>query len=243
MIRVCATFLLIVLVSEYGFRSRKSAIESLTKSSRRGTILRTAAWLFAWIGAPLPIYGWAQVAAVALLWGATEFTARMLQRRFRAGWAAGNAFGGLTVHLGPLWAAVALGAAWWLAERFIPLQAVQPFVWAPESWIVTATALAALFTWATLVTVSIVEAVRSGALEAEGAPDMGAGEVIGLLERYVVFLLVAGGALSGVAFVVAAKSAARFPQFKTPEFAEYFLIGTLSSVGLATAAGLLIRSL
>ncbi len=243
MTRICATFLLILLVSEYGFRSRKSALESLPKATGRGVAVRALGWLIAWVGAPVTVWGWPQALAAVLLWAATELSARLLGRRFRAGWASGNAFGGLSVHLVPLYATAALAVVWWVARRVAPLDVVQPFVWAPEAWIAAAAAATALFTWATLVTVSVVETVRSGALEEEGVPDMGAGEVIGLLERYMVLLLVAGGALAGAAFVIAAKSAARFPQFKKPEFAEYFLIGTLCSVGLAVAAGLWLRSL
>jgi hypothetical protein len=64
--------------------------------------------------------------------------------------------------------------------------------------------------------------------------------IIGLLERILVFVLVIAGSLASVGFIVAFKSAARFPQFKDTDFAEYFLIGTLTSIGLATLLGLLI---
>jgi len=37
--------------------------------------------------------------------------------------------------------------------------------------------------------------------------------------------------------IVGAKSIARFPEFKSRAFAEYFLIGTLASVAVAAVGG------
>jgi hypothetical protein len=101
--------------------------------------------------------------------------------------------------------------------------------------------LIALWGWATMITVSIVDLVRPGQVRAD-TDDVGAGEVIGVLERMATFVLVASGAFTAVGFVIAAKAAARFPLFKETAFAEYFLIGTLTSVGLALLLGLLVSS-
>ena len=89
-----------------------------------------------------------------------------------------------------------------------------------------------------MITVSVVDLVRPGQVGA-GEEGAGAGEVIGVLERLVTFALVASGGFTAVGFVIAAKAAARYPLFKEKEFAEYFLIGTLTSVGLALLLGLL----
>jgi hypothetical protein len=105
-----------------------------------------------------------------------------------------------------------------------------------------AVALTALWAWGTLMVVSIVAVVRPEQVPEAIAPSIGAGEVIGILERYVTLVLVLSGGLAAVGFVVAAKAAARFPQFKSEEFAEYFLIGTLSSVGLSVLLGLGLRA-
>ena len=83
--------------------------------------------------------------------------------------------------------------------------------------------------------------IRPGQVR-DDTDGVGAGEVIGVLERMVTFVLVAGGAFTAVGFVIAAKAAARFPLFKETAFAEYFLIGTLTSVGLALLLGLLVLS-
>jgi hypothetical protein len=99
----------------------------------------------------------------------------------------------------------------------------------------------ALWGWATMLTVSVVDLTRPGQVLAEEREAIGAGELIGVLERLLTFALVLAGGLPAVGFVVAAKAAARFPEFKDKAFAEYFLIGTLTSVGLALVLGLVLR--
>jgi hypothetical protein len=98
----------------------------------------------------------------------------------------------------------------------------------------------AMFCWATLVTVSVVELVRPGQVPDQIVRTVGGGEIIGILERLLTLALVATGGMAAVGFTVAAKAAARFPRFKDSTFAEYFLIGTLCSIGLGTLAGLLL---
>jgi hypothetical protein len=67
------------------------------------------------------------------------------------------------------------------------------------------------------------------------------GEMIGNLERYLLVLTVVLGSYSALGFLVAAKGLIRIEEFKNRVFAEYFLIGTLSSVGIALVLGLLAR--
>lgn len=69
---------------------------------------------------------------------------------------------------------------------------------------------------------------RKNAMERFGAPFRW-GRTIG---RFAIW--------AAIGFTVAAKAVARYPQFKNSAFAEYFLIGTLSSVGLATLIALLV---
>lgn len=65
-----------------------------------------------------------------------------------------------------------------------------------------------------------------------------AGMVIGFFERIIVTILVFMGEYNAIAFVLTAKSIARFERLKEREFAEYYLIGTLSSIGFAIVVGL-----
>lgn len=58
-----------------------------------------------------------------------------------------------------------------------------------------------------------------------------AGRVIGILERWLVFLIVTlSGDLGAIGFIVAAKGLVRFNKFSDDKFAEYVLVGTLLSV-------------
>lgn len=67
----------------------------------------------------------------------------------------------------------------------------------------------------------------------------GAGAAIGCLERFLALTFVLVGQYEALAVIVAAKSIARFQELKCREFAEYYLIGTLSSILLAMLIGIL----
>lgn len=68
------------------------------------------------------------------------------------------------------------------------------------------------------------------------------GRLIGNLERIVLTIVVAAGSYAALAFLVAAKGVVRSDEFdKNRDFAEYFLIGSLSSVLVALCAGILLR--
>jgi hypothetical protein len=68
-----------------------------------------------------------------------------------------------------------------------------------------------------------------------------AGSYIGMLERLFVLVFVISGRWEGVGFLIAAKSIFRFADIKghpDRRLTEYFLIGTLLSIGLALITGL-----
>ena len=69
------------------------------------------------------------------------------------------------------------------------------------------------------------------------------GRTIGNLERYLALTLVFFGQWAALGFIIAAKSIARFPEFtgrRHKDFAEYYLIGTLTSVLVAVASGMIV---
>ncbi|HUV03005.1 MAG TPA: hypothetical protein VMW67_06160 [Desulfobacteria bacterium] len=65
-----------------------------------------------------------------------------------------------------------------------------------------------------------------------------AGLAIGILERIFVLTLVLYGQYTAIILVLAAKSIARFEELKKRVFAEYYLIGTFSSMLFALFVGL-----
>lgn len=69
------------------------------------------------------------------------------------------------------------------------------------------------------------------------------GRVIGYIERLLVILLTMVGAYSSIAFIIAAKSIARFKQLDDRNWAEYFLLGTLTSIFLGLMLGLLAKEI
>ncbi|HEX6909207.1 MAG TPA: hypothetical protein VF142_02380 [Longimicrobium sp.] len=69
------------------------------------------------------------------------------------------------------------------------------------------------------------------------------GRIIGILERFIVLLLMAVQAYQAIAFLMAAKGLIRSKDLESRDFAEYFLIGTLASTGLALLGGIAIQLL
>ena len=74
---------------------------------------------------------------------------------------------------------------------------------------------------------------------ASAAPEAGrknAGRMIGYLERIIILLFIIYGQFGSIAFVITAKSVARFKEIENDRsLAEYYLIGTLLSVSFALA--------
>jgi hypothetical protein len=67
-----------------------------------------------------------------------------------------------------------------------------------------------------------------------------AGRIIGILERWIIMILMLTGQLTGIGFVLTAKSIARFNNFNEDHFAEYYLMGTLYSVVFAIGLSLIL---
>lgn len=235
--------LFILLLTGYGFQTRKAALDAFSSDWRRGrTIARLVLWLTAaglWLARAPEVWGWyAIVAGAGFLSG--EVAVVFIRRDVDAAIRSKHPLSFPQTHLLPflfaLFPAILLGIfqvrlspPTFVMVRFLPILAIK-----------IAAGLVALFCWSTTMTVSIIGLVRADQLSDKIEPHLGSGEVIGMLERLFTFVLILSGGLPAVGFAVAAKAAARYPQFKDPAFAEYFLIGTLSSVGLATVIGLLV---
>lgn len=72
-------------------------------------------------------------------------------------------------------------------------------------------------------------------------PDLNTGRIIGYLERLIILLLVMYGQFSAIAFVLTAKSVARFKEIEESRItAEYYLIGTLMSAAATLVIAVLL---
>ncbi|WP_342505026.1 DUF3307 domain-containing protein [Sporosarcina sp. FSL K6-2383] len=69
------------------------------------------------------------------------------------------------------------------------------------------------------------------------------GRLIGYVERLLVISLTIVSAYPSIAFIIAAKSIARFKQLDDRNWAEYFLLGTLSSILLGLVLGLFAKKI
>ena len=82
-------------------------------------------------------------------------------------------------------------------------------------------------------------------LDAKRRPGIDrAGRYLGMLERSLVLTAVLVGKIEFIGYIFAAKSIARYPEMKEERhFAEYYLIGTLTSIAVAFFGGLLLKYL
>jgi hypothetical protein len=64
------------------------------------------------------------------------------------------------------------------------------------------------------------------------------GQIIGMLERTLIVILMMIDLPQGLAFLAALKTLTRFKQFEHKQFAEYYLIGTLSSTMIGILLGI-----
>ena len=71
--------------------------------------------------------------------------------------------------------------------------------------------------------------------------EMNRGRLIGNVERLILTFVVALGSYAALVFPVAAKGLIRSEDLERRDFAEYFLVGSLTSALVALCAGVIIR--
>lgn len=93
-----------------------------------------------------------------------------------------------------------------------------------------------------VVVKTVLSGMRAGLTEEEssGPGSLRSGSIVGVLERTLVCALTLLGQFDAIAFVIAAKSIARFEMLNDRDFAEIYLVGTLVSVTWAMSSALLI---
>lgn len=67
------------------------------------------------------------------------------------------------------------------------------------------------------------------------------GSIIGKMERLIITMLVLCNQIGAIGFVLTAKSLARYKQLSEKDFAEKYLVGTLTSTAIAIVAALLLK--
>jgi hypothetical protein len=93
------------------------------------------------------------------------------------------------------------------------------------------------------LTRSMAERVKSHSPEKADEQLQNAGLYIGWLERFLVLTALLLQSPATVGLILTAKSIARYPEFKSERFAEYFLIGTLLSISIALVGGAFLAKL
>ncbi|MCG6843518.1 DUF3307 domain-containing protein, partial [Fusobacterium nucleatum] len=73
--------------------------------------------------------------------------------------------------------------------------------------------------------------------------ELKAGNIIGKLERIIIAILLLNNQFGIMGFVLTAKSIARFKQMENKDFAEKYLIGTLTSFLIALISVLILKGL
>jgi hypothetical protein len=143
--------------------------------------------------------------------------------------------------------AIAVCAAWIQPEAWATWSGSIEAAWAlrGRALAVVSVYLAAMFAGAFFVrgcTRPLLE--QFSRLEGSGQSSVrqlkNAGMYIGWLERFVVLTAMMLHSPATVGLVLTAKAIVRFPEMKDLRFAEYFLIGTLLSLSIALAGGVVL---
>ena len=93
------------------------------------------------------------------------------------------------------------------------------------------------------LTRGMAESIKNQSPAESGEELQNAGLYIGWLERFLVVTALLLHSPATVGLILTAKSIARYPEFKSKRFAEYFLIGTLLSIAVALLGGIVLAKL
>ncbi len=75
----------------------------------------------------------------------------------------------------------------------------------------------------------------------EDSGIQGAGFLIGIFERILIFTFVLANQYAAISIIFAAKSIARFNELNERNFAEYYLLGTFTSITFAIVVGVVFK--
>lgn len=228
------------LLGDFFFQTRRMATSKVRVRVLAGHSLLIA---LAHLTAVLPFLSWT-IAAAVLLIGALHGTIDALKSRWP--WARPDPLG---LFLADQLAHLSVVLLAWLAVREV---AGVPDPVIPASWLgpwVSSVVLLSAFAFTWTGGSSIVSGVLdrlSPDLEEQEEQDSGvpgSGRLIGILERTLTLILILLGQWAAMALLLTAKSVARFEELKERRFAEYYLVGTLTSLLVAVVVGLLLGAI
>jgi len=143
---------------------------------------------------------------------------------------------------------VALAAVWLTTSWSGMIDGIRSTAMKPLLYLYACSYVAVVFGGGYLVqkvTQSFLAAMQSTLAQLKpGLPN--AGKYIRWVERILILTFIVGGYETAVGFLLAAKALVRYPEIKEDtrgHFAEYFLVGTLTSVGLALITGIAVNKL
>lgn len=139
-----------------------------------------------------------------------------------------------------------LVAVWVALSRPGVAAAAPPPVWAAPFvlTVVVAGSFAFLATGGSAIVSATLAGLSPGLEAREEQPGVkGSGRLIGVLERATTVVLIVVGQWAAIGLLLTAKSIARFEELKQRDFAEYYLVGTLTSLLVAVLVGLTLTAL
>lgn len=88
---------------------------------------------------------------------------------------------------------------------------------------------------------NLIKEYKPRSIRSEVGTDNNAGRKIGTVERFIMLILLYFDQYSAIGLILTAKSIARYDQItKDKDFAEYYLLGTLLSVGITIVCAVLL---
>ena len=218
--------------------------DPLVENKGKGTVLLAHTLIFFLLSVAilLPTFSYQTVIALvflALFHGCVDYFKNLMQKRTgRNHW--GHFVGDQVIHL------LGIGAVvFYLDKRYLhSCVDVLSTHWSKPSVFLFVSLFVLIVFGGGFFTGILCKGFR-GSLNSEKKPGIErAGRYIGIVERSLVLTAVLFGKMEFIGYIFAAKSIARYPEMKEgSHFAEYYLIGTLTSIAIAFFGGLLLKYL
>ena len=122
---------------------------------------------------------------------------------------------------------------------YVKLQAYENF----KTIILYITVFSIIFEPASVFIRKLFTSISSKTYPKENLEELKAGNIIGKLERIIIAILLLNNQFGVIGFVLTAKSIARFKQMENKNFAEKYLIGTLTSFLIVLISVLILKGL